>query len=81
MAKSAAKPLNWRQHIDSSPDVLRGKPRIIGTRIPVALILGYLAAGADTDEIIAEFPGLQLEQIRACFDFARELTEFEVVAS
>ena len=35
----------WRQHIVSTPEVLSGKPRIDGTRIPVALILGYLAAG------------------------------------
>lgn len=37
--------VNWRDHIVSTPDVLRGKPRIKETRIPVSLILGYLAAG------------------------------------
>ena len=36
----------WRQHIVSTPEVLSGKPRIDGTRIPVALVLGYLAAGS-----------------------------------
>lgn len=69
---------NWRNEIVSTPDVLRGKPRIKGTRIPVSLILGYLAAGTTYDEIIKEFPDLNREQIEACLDYARELSEFEV---
>ena len=66
-------PINWRDHIVSTPDILRGKPRIKGTRIPVSLLLGYLAAGHTTDEIIAEFPDLKAMQIHACLDYAREL--------
>jgi uncharacterized protein (DUF433 family) len=69
---------DWRNHIVSTPDVLRGKPRITGTRIPVSLILGYLAAGASYAKIIKEFPDLTKEQIAACLDYARELSEFEV---
>ena len=45
----------WQDHIESTPNVLRGKPRIKGTRIPVSLILGYLAAGNSPEQIIAEF--------------------------
>jgi len=74
-------PVNWREHIVSTPDVLRGKPRIKGTRIPVSLILGYLAAGHTVEEIIGEFPDLTEEQIAACLDYARELSEFEVAVS
>jgi uncharacterized protein (DUF433 family) len=68
----------WKDHIESNPSVLRGKPRIKGTRIPVSLILGYLAAGYDAERIIAEFPDLTREQIAACLDYARDLAEFEV---
>ena len=71
---------NWRDCIASTPDILRGKPRIKGTRIPVSLILGYLAADQTADQIIAEFPDLQKTQILACLDYARELAEFEVAA-
>ena len=70
---------DWTHHIVSMPDVLRGKPRIKGTRIPVNLVLGYLAAGNTFGEIIKEFPDLTEEQIAACLDYARELSEFEVV--
>jgi uncharacterized protein (DUF433 family) len=72
---------NWREYIVSSADVLRGKPRVKGTRIPVSLILGYLAMGKTHDQIFLEFPDLQLEQILACLDYARDLASFETVAS
>jgi uncharacterized protein (DUF433 family) len=69
---------NWGKYIVSTPNVLRGKPRINGTRIPVSLILGYLAAGSTVREIIKEFPDIKKEQIAACLDYARDLSEFEV---
>jgi uncharacterized protein (DUF433 family) len=69
----------WRQHIVSTPGVLVGKPRINGTRISVALILGYLADGSTFEEIMNEFPDLTREQIVACLDYARELAEYQVV--
>jgi uncharacterized protein (DUF433 family) len=71
----------WRQYIVSTPDVLRGKPRIAGTRIPVALVLGYLASGADNRQILAEFSDLRPEHISACLEYARELADFEVAAT
>ena len=70
-------PIQWRNHITSTPDILRGKPRLKGTRIPVSLILGYLAAGATSADILADFPDLEAHQIHACLDYARELAEFE----
>ena len=68
----------WREHIVSTPDVLRGKPRIRGTRIPVSLVLGYLAAGRTAEEIVGEFPDLERRHITACLEYARDLAEFEV---
>jgi uncharacterized protein (DUF433 family) len=70
--------VSWKDHIVSSADVLHGKPRIPGTRIPVGLILGYLSARYSFEQIIEEFPDLKEEQIAACLDYARDLAEFEV---
>lgn len=69
---------NWKDFIVSTPEILHGKPRINETRIPVTLILGYLAADNSFDEIIKEFPDITRVQIAACLDYARELSEFEV---
>jgi len=68
----------WKNYIVSSPDILHGKPRLAGTRIPVSLILGYLAMGSTPDDIIKEFPDISKDQIYACLDYARELSEIEV---
>ena len=70
----------WRTRIESDPGILRGKPCIKGTRIPVALILGYLAARKSTDEILAEFPDLSADDIAGALDYARDLADFEAVA-
>ena len=70
----------WQKRIESDPRILRGKPCIKGTRIPVALILGYLAAGRSNDYILTEFPDVKSADIGACLDFARELADFEAVA-
>jgi uncharacterized protein (DUF433 family) len=70
--------VDWRDEIVSTPDVLRGRPRIKGTRIPVSLILGYLAAGKAVEDIRREFPDVTPQQIAACLSYARDLSEFEV---
>ena len=67
-------PIHWRDHIVSTLEILQGKPRIKGTRLPVSLLLGYLAAGHTIDDIIAEFPDVRAIQIQACLDYARELS-------
>ena len=72
-------PVGWKDHIVSDPEILRGKPRLKGTRIPVSLVLGYLAAGKSVDDIAIEFPDLTRDQIAACLSYARDLAEFEAV--
>ena len=67
----------WRDHIESTPEVLRGKPRLKGTRIPVSLVLGHLAAKDSVDEIVRQFPDLNADHIAACLEYARDLADFE----
>jgi uncharacterized protein (DUF433 family) len=63
---------NWRHRIESDPAVLRGKPCIKETRIPVALILGYVACGRSIADICREFPDLSAEAVTACLFYARD---------
>jgi uncharacterized protein (DUF433 family) len=73
--------MNWRERITSDPEILHGKPCIKGTRIPAALVLGYLAYGRDASAIRREFPDLTDEDVAACLDYARDLAEFTCVAT
>jgi uncharacterized protein (DUF433 family) len=70
----------WKSRIESDPRILHGKPCFKGTRIPVALILGYLAAGKSTNQILIEFPDLTADDVAGALDYARDLADFEAVA-
>jgi uncharacterized protein (DUF433 family) len=64
--------MNVLDRITIDPAVRFGKPCVRGTRISVGDILGYLAAGMSVDQILADFPQLSLEDIRACLAYAAE---------
>jgi uncharacterized protein (DUF433 family) len=53
-----------------NPEVRGGKPCIKGTRITVYDILEYLAGGMSEAQILADFPALTSESIRASLEFA-----------
>jgi uncharacterized protein (DUF433 family) len=57
--------------IDSS--VCSGKPTIRGKRITVQTILEYLSAGDSKEDILYQYPSLELEDINACLRFAAQL--------
>ena len=63
------------ERIVLNPRVLAGKPVIKGTRLSVEFILNLLAHGTGEDEILAEYEGLALEDIRACLLFAEKSLE------
>ena len=62
-------------HLDRitlEPEKRGGKPCIRGLRITVYDVLEYLASGMTEAEILADFPDLELEDIRAALAFAAE---------
>ena len=67
-----APPPDYRERIALDPAVRFGKPTVRGTRITVGDVLGYLAGGVSEDELLADFPQLSREDIRACLAFAAE---------
>lgn len=56
--------------IETRPGVRRGKPCFVGTRIAVYDVLEYVAAGMTTEEIVADFPELTPQHVRAAIDFS-----------
>ena len=49
-----------------------GKPCIRGLRMTVYEVLEYLASGMSREEILADFPDLEADDIKACLTFAAE---------
>lgn len=62
--------MTHQDRITIDPGKRGGKPCIRGLRITVYDVLEYLAAGMTEAEILAEFPDLEPEDIRACLEFA-----------
>ena len=60
------------KRITVEPGKRSGKPCIRGLRITVSDILEYLASGMTEAEIVADFPDLSSDDIRACLAFAAE---------
>ena len=65
-------PLDYAKTITIEPGKRGGKPCIRGLRITVYDVLEYLASGMSNEEILADFPDLTQEDIRACLAFAAE---------
>jgi uncharacterized protein (DUF433 family) len=61
--------------IEVDPDICHGKPVIRGTRIMVRNILGSLAGGDSTHEILANYPEISREDITAAIEYAIELVD------
>ena len=64
--------MNHLDRITLEPEKRGGKPCIRGLRITVYDILEYLASGMTEVEILADFPDLEREDIRAALAFAAE---------
>ena len=65
--------------IVSDPNMMMGKPVIIGTRITVELILEKLAAGETPEQILDAHPRLTREAIQAALSFAASALRADVV--
>lgn len=64
--------MDYRPLITIEPGKRGGKPCIRGLRITVTDVLEYLASGMTTEEIIADFPDLTADDVRACLAFAAD---------
>jgi len=58
------------ERITLNPEVMGGKPCIRGLRVTVGTIIGLLASGATTEQILKMYPYLQLEDIMAALSYA-----------
>lgn len=73
-----------QERITVDPNRMRGLPSIRDTRVTVSAVLGQLAAGASIDELMADYPYLECEDVLASLGYAAAAAqegELAVVAS
>ena len=73
--------MDYRDIITIEPGKRGGKPCIRGMRITVYDVLGWLAAGMTQQEILADYPELTQEDIRACLAYAADRERSSLIAS
>ncbi len=71
--------MEWQEQIVVDSDICHGMACIKGTRIMVSVILDNLAAGLSADQILADYPALTPEAIRAAVAYAADLARERVV--
>ena len=64
--------MDYRKIIRIEPGKRGGRPNIRGTRMTVTDVLEYLAGGMTEEEILADFPDITSEDIKACLAFAAD---------
>ncbi|MFO0812172.1 MAG: DUF433 domain-containing protein [Gemmatales bacterium] len=65
------------QRITSNPEILGGKPIIRGKRLSVEAVLNMLAIGDDEATILAGYPWMESDDIKACLVYASRLASLE----
>ena len=65
--------MNWQDRIVADADVLAGKPVVRGTRQAVEFIIDLLAQGWSESDILANYPVLSTQDIRACLHYANDV--------
>ncbi len=67
------------RHIITDIKICHGKAHLEGTRIPIHIILDLLSAGETHQNILAVYPNLVEDDIRACIQYAAKLATEEVI--
>jgi uncharacterized protein (DUF433 family) len=69
--------INWQDRIVTDAGICHGKPTVRGTRIMVSVILDNLADGLTPQEILDDYPPLQLQDVHAAMAYAADLAREE----
>ena len=62
--------MNLLDRVTFDPLVMGGKPCIRGTRVTVGTIVGLIASGTSTEEILRDYPFIQADDIQAALSYA-----------
>ena len=68
-------PVDLHQFIERRPQLCGGEPVVKGSRVTLRSILASLAEGASIEEIVADFPTVSTEAVRAIIAYAAASVE------
>jgi uncharacterized protein (DUF433 family) len=71
--------MQFPELVEARADVMMGKPCLKGTRIPVYLILEKIASGETSEIILAAYPQITPEHIKASLEYAAGLAADEII--
>jgi len=71
--------MNWREYIAVEPNICHGQACLVGTRVPVSVVLDNLAAHVTPEEILRSYPTLTRDGIDACIAYAAELARERIM--
>jgi uncharacterized protein (DUF433 family) len=74
-------PIDFQKFIERNPQVCAGEAVIRGTRVTVRTVLASLAEGASVEEIVADFPTVSREAVRAMIAYAAASAEEDLPVS
>jgi len=66
-------------HITYNPEILNGKPHIVGTRLSIEFILELVASGATKNDILKAYPQLTAEAIEEALRYAAQSVKNEIL--
>ncbi len=67
------------KRITIDPEVCHGKPTVRGSRLMVATVLELMASDMTVDEILVDYPALEVADIKACLQYAAMLAKFQSI--
>ncbi|MDT0203436.1 DUF433 domain-containing protein [Nocardioides sp. AE5] len=73
--------MNLLDRITIDPEVVHGRPAVHGTRMRVSDVLALLASGAHEAEILADYPYLESDDIKACLQYAATQADHTVLTA
>ena len=70
---------NLLSRITVDPNICHGKPCVRGLRYPVEFLLELLSGGMTVDQVLADYPDLEADDLRAAFAYAARLSRVKRV--
>lgn len=67
--------------ITFNPQVMGGRACIRGMRIPVSVIVGQIAHGVSSEELLEDYPDLEADDVKQALEYAAWLTQEEIIPS